>query len=258
MFRNRGLVPLAGDRVEFDCEQGLITDIKERKNSFRRPPVANVDNLVIVVSTVLPKPDYLVIDKLTVIAASQGLSPIIVLTKSDRESNDRLIDIYSYAGFRVIDGSFGSSEGIDALKDIISSGLTVFAGNSGAGKSSLLNRVIEGLEQRTQQASLKLGRGKHTTREVTLFEYENGYIADTPGFSAVDITAEPLLAAEKLPTLFPDIASHTEGCFFADCAHLGEKGCSVGEALNQGKIEKSRYESYEALRRELQAIKHWK
>lgn len=255
IFRNRGLVPLAGDKVEIDSDEGLITDIFERKNRFARPPVANVDCVVIVVSTVLPKPDSYIIDKLTVIAMAQGIKPIIAFTKCDEVADELIAGIYRSAGFRVIDCSFGRD--ISELESMISGKTTVFTGNSGAGKSSLLNRLSDKLSLPTQQSSEYLGRGKHTTREVCLYDFNGGYIADTPGFSVVDInSAEPIHYTE-LARCFPEFEEYLTGCYFNDCSHTAEKGCRVLEALSEGRIEPSRHDSYVKLYKQAKEAKEW-
>lgn len=255
VFRSRGLVPLAGDHVLFDSEQGLIGELLPRRNSFVRPPVANVDHFVLVVSTVLPKPDLLSIDKLTVIAASQGLRALIVLTKTDEQPAPEVERLYRAAGFEVIDCSAGTG-GERELERRLADGVSVFAGNSGAGKSSLLNRMA-GLGRRTQQASEHLGRGRHTTREVELFPFGGGYIVDTPGFSSIDLALTANVCADGLFGLFPDMVPYADGCYFADCTHTKEKGCAVLEALSQGRIEPSRHKNYCELLEQLKNRKSW-
>lgn len=255
IFRNRGLVPVAGDYVKIDSEERLITDICNRKNRFARPPVANVDCIVIVVSTVLPKPDCFIIDKLTVISLSQGIMPIIVFTKCDEIVDEAVAHIYRSAGFTVLDCSFGSD--LTELKNLIKGKVTVFTGNSGAGKSSLLNRLSDGLGLATQQSSEYLGRGKHTTREVCLYDFEGGYVADTPGFSVVDINSSEQLRYSDLAALFPDFATYIDGCYFNDCSHTSEKGCALLEALKNGKIEPTRHDSYVKLFKKAKEMKDW-
>lgn len=256
IFRNRGLVPYAGDKVRFDLSQKIIEEILPRKNYFVRPPIANVDNFIIVLSTIMPRPDYYLIDKLTVTAESQGIHPIIVFTKADRASADEFIKVYKHVGYRVFDCSFGTDAGISGLEKEMAGNFNVLVGNSGAGKSSLLNRLA-GLSLATQEVSESLGRGKHTTREVTLYDYNGGYLADTPGFSSFDVNTEKPILSGNIAGLFPEFEPFAGGCRFNDCSHTCEIGCRVLEAAADGKIEPTRMQSYKQLVEEAQKIKKW-
>ena len=248
IFRRRGLTPLAGDEVTVEGSEGgyVIADIKERKNTLLRPPVANVDTLVIVTSTVDPRPNYRVLDEMTAIAVRAGLMPIIAVTKSDIEPDDELCSVYRKSGFETLDirADVGA---IARLRERISGGLCVFSGNSGVGKSTLLNELDPALKLETGITSKKLGRGKHTTRTVELFPFSNGWLADTPGFSSLDFTRGASIPSREMADCFPDIACHTDRCAFDDCAHIKERGCEVLAALERGEVCKSRHESYSEL-----------
>ena len=249
IFRKRGITPLAGDNVTVDGEGEdlVISEIAERKNAFARPPVANVDNLFLIVSATDPRPNILVIDKLTAIAQKHGIMPIIVLTKTDVEPARDFAAIYASAGFDVIDLRRNTRRGLKAVKKRCKDALSVFVGNSGVGKTTLLNDLCPNLELATAETSKKLGRGKHTTRAVELYDYKGGFLADTPGFSDVDFERDSSIEKEELAGLFPDFAPYTDKCYFTGCSHVVEKGCAVLEALAEGRIQKSRHESYAAL-----------
>lgn len=258
IFRKRGVTPLAGDNVEIerDEESATVSEIYPRRNSFFRPPIANVDNLILVVSTVDPAPNLLVIDKLTALSEKQGVKPTLLLTKSDLERGDGFCDIYLNAGFSVLRKD--CCEDMQRLKGLLRQGLSVVVGNSGVGKSTLLNEILPDISLETGETSKKLGRGRHTTRAVELYEFGGGYVADTPGFSAVDFEGLGSVKKEELASLFPDLSEFTDGCYFTGCSHTVEKGCAVLRALSEGKIEKTRHESYKALYKELNEKNEWK
>ncbi len=258
IFRKRGITPLAGDNVEIerDEESATVSEIYPRRNSFFRPPIANVDNLILVVSTVDPAPNLLVIDKLTALSEKQGVKPTLLLTKSDLERGDGFCDIYLNAGFSVLRKD--CCEDMQRLKGLLRQGLSVVVGNSGVGKSTLLNEILPDISLETGETSKKLGRGRHTTRAVELYEFGGGYVADTPGFSAVDFEGLGSVKKEELASLFPDLSEFTDGCYFTGCSHTVEKGCAVLRALSEGKIEKTRHESYKALYKELNEKNEWK
>lgn len=258
IFRKRGVTPLAGDNVEIerDEESATVSEIYPRRNSFFRPPIANVDNLILVVSTVDPAPNLLVIDKLTALSEKQGVKPTLLLTKSDLERGDGFCDIYFNAGFSVLRKD--CCEDMQRLKGLLRQGLSVVVGNSGVGKSTLLNEILPDISLETGETSKKLGRGRHTTRAVELYEFGGGYVADTPGFSAVDFEGLGSVKKEELASLFPDLSEFTDGCYFTGCSHTVEKGCAVLRALSEGKIEKTRHESYKALYKELNEKNEWK
>ena len=260
VFRKEKIIPLAGDNVTISVDENnknSIDRILERKNFFNRPPVANVDNLVIVSSTCDPKPNLLIIDRLTAVAVFKGVKPIIVFTKDDLSSADEYTEIYKNAGFSVFSVSNETGEGVKEVKQCLENGISVFTGNSGVGKSSLINRIFPGMELETGEISRKLGRGRHTTRHVELYPFGNGYIADTPGFSSLDFETNDLIRKDELADCFPDFAEYLGKCKFSSCAHVNDKGCRIVEAVRDGKIEKSRHESYVTMFNEVKNIKDW-
>lgn len=260
VFRKERIIPLVGDSVSITVgENGRnsIDEILERKNSFNRPPIANVDNLVIVTSTCDPKPNTLIIDRLTAIAVRKNVRPIIVFTKSDLQSADEYLDIYRMTGIDVLVVSNETGEGVDDIKSILADSVSVFTGNSGVGKSSLLNCISPDFRIETGEISKKLGRGRHTTRHVELFKVLNGYIADTPGFSSLDFETNDIIMKDDLAECFPEFAEYIGTCKFTSCAHINDKGCKIVEAVKNGEIHPSRHESYTALYNEVKNIKDW-
>ena len=249
IFRRRGVTPVAGDRVRLEHETGtaVIAEILPRKNVFVRPPVANVDQFFIVASTVQPVPSTLVIDKLSAIAVDRGAQPELVITKGDLYGADTLAQCYSTAGFPVLCVNAATGEGLAPLRDMLAGKLSVFSGNSGVGKSTLLGALMPGCELETAEISQKLGRGRHTTREVVLYEAHGGLVADTPGFASLDMARAAAIPKENLELAFPDIARLFGQCRFTGCSHLSEVGCAVREAVHRGEIARTRYESYAAL-----------
>ena len=249
IFRRRGVTPVAGDRVRLEHEAGtaVIAEILPRKNVFVRPPVANVDQFFIVASTVQPVPSTLVIDKLSAIAVDRGAQPVLVITKGDLYGADTLAQCYSTAGFPVLCVNAATGEGLAPLRDMLAGKLSVFSGNSGVGKSTLLGALMPGRELETAEISQKLGRGRHTTREVVLYEAHGGLVADTPGFASLDMARAAAIPKENLELAFPDIARLFGQCRFTGCSHLSEVGCAVREAVHRGEIARTRYESYAAL-----------
>ena len=249
IFRRRGVTPVAGDRVRLEHEAGtaVIAEILPRKNVFVRPPVANVDQFFIVASTVQPVPSTLVIDKLSAIAVDRGAQPVLVITKGDLYGADTLAQCYSTAGFPVLCVNAATGEGLAPLRNMLAGKLSVFSGNSGVGKSTLLGALMPGCELETAEISQKLGRGRHTTREVVLYEAHGGLVADTPGFASLDMARAAAIPKENLELAFPDIARLFGQCRFTGCSHLSEVGCAVREAVHRGEIARTRYESYAAL-----------
>ena len=249
IFRRRGVTPVAGDRVRLEHEAGtaVIAEILPRKNVFVRPPVANVDQFFIVASTVQPVPSTLVIDKLSAIAVDRGAQPVLVITKGDLYGADTLAQCYSTAGFPVLCVNAATGEGLAPLRDMLAGKLSVFSGNSGVGKSTLLGALMPGCELETAEISQKLGRGRHTTREVVLYEAHGGLVADTPGFASLDMARAAAIPTENRELAFPDIARLFGQCRFTGCSHLSEVGCAVREAVHRGEIARTRYESYAAL-----------
>ena len=258
ILKRQGISPLPGDYVEFSTvgtQNGIIEAVKERKNAFKRPTVANVDKMFIVSSFSTPAPNTYLIDLMTVIAINKGIEPIIVFNKCDMGDFSAYESIYKNAGFKVYTVSAQTKQGVDALCCELDGSVCVFTGNSGVGKSSLLNALFDGFELATGDVSQKLGRGRHTTREVQLFEYGNsGYVVDTPGFSAIDLKRGEGLDLENLSDCFPEFEQHKDGCRFIGCSHTVENGCSVIEAVSSGLIPKSRFESYCMIFSELKTL----
>lgn len=247
-FRLDGTSPLVGDRVQCSLDangKGRIDKVEDRKNWFVRPAVANIDALVFVAANTNPVTDPFLIDRVSVIAAEAGCELVICVNKVDIDRGDRLFDIFSKAGFTVIRTSAETGEGVNALLEVLRGKVCAFTGNSGVGKSSILNVLLPGLHIETGEVSEKLGRGRHTTRHVELYALgENTYIADTPGFASFDIEMMQTISKEQLQYDFIEFAPYIGSCRFNDCAHLKEPGCAVTAALAEGKIGKSRYSSY--------------
>ena len=259
-FRKEGITPLVGDSVEITLEhgKGMVEQIHPRKNSFIRPAVANLDMLVLLVSESIPVTEPFLIDRITAIAGDQNVPVVICVNKSDLSSETRLAEIYSGAGYAVVQTSAVTGEGIEQLRKLISGKVVAFSGNSGVGKSSILNCLDPSLQIRTGEVSEKLGRGRHTTRHIELFALEDQtFVADTPGFSSFDTEQMDIILKENLQYAFPDFAPYIGRCQFHDCAHLKEPGCVVTEALNAGKIQPTRYDSYVKLYEKAKEIKLW-
>ena len=259
-FRNGNVTPLVGDRVELSVEgaQGTVDEILPRKNELYRPPVANIDKLFIVSSSVTPVPNTLLIDRMTALCEYKGIEPVILFNKNDLEKVEPWCEIYRSAGFKTIACSAVSHEGIEEITAEMEGVISAFTGNSGAGKSSLLNVIFPELSLSTGEVSNKLGRGRHTTRHTELFRHSyGGYVADTPGFSSLEADKDDLGFKEALPELFIEFESFKDNCRFSDCAHIGDKGCAVCEAVKKGQIPRSRYDSYITIYNELKDVKAW-
>lgn len=260
VFRKEKITPLAGDRVEISvCEnnKNSIDKILPRSNYFNRPPIANVDNLVIVSSVCDPKPNLLIIDRLTAVAAYKGVKPVIVFTKDDLQNSRELLEIYKKADFEVFSVSNKTGEGVAAVAQALKGSVSVFTGNSGVGKSSLINRIAPEIELETGEISKKLGRGRHTTRHVEVFNVNGCRIADTPGFSSLDFETNDLIKKDELADCFPEFSKYIGLCKFSTCAHTGDKGCRICEAVKNGDISESRYNSYVTMYNEVKNIKDW-
>ena len=259
-FRNKSQSPVVGDLVTVALKsEGYhsIEEIHQRKNFLIRPALSNIDVLVIVVSSVEPVPSTLIIDKLTAAAVSLGISPYIVFSKTDLMGCDELEETYSKAGFEVFSYSKGDEKSVSVIRNALKGKLVAFIGNSGVGKSTLINNLYPNLQLETGEISQKLGRGRHTTRTVELFKVNGGYIADTPGFSTMDLERYQLWDKQQLMYCFPEFENYLTECKFSSCMHICEKGCAVLEAVNEGIIPKSRHESYVEMYNEVKDIKPW-
>ena len=260
-FRHRKIMPLVGDRVEItvlDDGSGMVDEICPRRNEFQRPAVANIDQLVIVVSEAIPVTDPFLIDRMTAIAEYRGCESIICINKCDLEPADTLHEIYTSAGFPTLRVSARTGEGLDALRQIIARKVSAFTGNSGVGKSSILNALQPGFGLQVGEVSTRLGRGRHTTRHVELFRLDNdAIVADTPGFSSFDTERMELRRKEELETTFRDFQPYLGECRFVGCSHTREKGCAVLAAVRAGEIQSTRHESYLRLYEQLSQVKDW-
>ena len=256
VFRSKGISPCVGDSVEFQDE--VITAVAERRNCIIRPPLANLDQLIFIVSTCDPAPNYLLLDKFIAIAEYKGIKPVVAVTKTDLGSSSDITDIYGKIGIDVIEIDYSDKSTIDAVKNILTGKISAFTGNSGAGKSTLLNAVDPTLDIPTAEISKKLGRGRHTTRHAELYKLETGgYIADTPGFSTFETNRYDIIRKEELAGCFRERAEFTDQCRFKDCSHTCEKGCAVLDALGEGKISESRHTSYCTMYDEAKQLKEW-
>lgn len=247
-FRLAGTSPLVGDRVQLRIDadgSGRVDSVFERKNFFIRPAVANIDTLVFIAANVNPVTDPFLIDRVAVIAHEAGCELVICVNKVDLNAGDELYDIFTAAGYTVVRTSAETGEGAAELRRILRGKVCALTGNSGVGKSSILNILLPGAAIPTGEVSEHLGRGKHTTRHVELYPLgDDTYVADTPGFASFEIQMMQTIAKEDLQFDFPEFAPYIGKCRFADCAHLKEPGCAIREALESGAIGKSRYSSY--------------
>lgn len=259
-MRKENLTPLVGDEVLISMtgKKGVIEQLLPRRNSFIRPPVANLDALVLLAANSNPITDPFLIDRVAAIAGSRDVPVILCVNKIDLDPGENLCTIYRHAGFRVIETSAETGEGVDELRKEISGKTVAFTGNSGVGKSSILNALCPDFAIQTGEVSEKLGRGRHTTRHVELYELPDGTcIADTPGFSSFDTEQMELVVKEELQYAFPDFAPYLGQCQFRDCAHIKEPGCCVRQALTDGQIGQTRYDSYVRLYESAKGIKLW-
>lgn len=262
-FRKIEQTPLVGDEVEISPTEegkGYVTRILPRRNFLVRPPLANIDRLILVTSIDEPAPNTLVLDKLIAIAEHKEIDPAVVISKADLQKDQAVAfaDIYRGCGFDVFVVSNETGEGVDQVRAYLQGKLSAFCGNSGVGKSSLLNRIDERLQLETAHISQKLGRGRHTTRHVELYELpEGGYIADTPGFSSVDLERCEVILKDQLQYCFREFEEYIPQCKFTGCSHTCEKGCAVIRAVEEGKIPISRHENYRALYEDAKNIKEW-
>lgn len=259
-FRRQDQSPLVGDfvRITRQGDKGVLEALLPRKNAFIRPAVANIDQLVVLASCAIPVTEPFLIDRVLAIAQLQNVPALVVVNKDDLAPAQPLAEIYRRAGVPVLVTSAETGEGIEALREALAGKLSCLTGNSGVGKSSLLNRACPQLQLPVGEVSEKLGRGRHTTRHIELYSLgSNTFVADTPGFSAFDTERMELVHKEQLQYAFPEFAPYLGHCQFPDCAHRKEPGCAVRKALAEGKIGQTRYSSYERLYELANQLKEW-
>ena len=260
ILRKEGQSPLTGDLVTVTETRGkgMIQKVLPRKNSFIRPAVANVDALVIFAANVNPITEPFLIDRVTAIAAAQQVDTLVLLTKCDLDPADRLFEIYSQAGIPVVRTSAETGLGVEEVRRRLRGKLAAFTGNSGVGKSTMLNCLFPEANMETGEVSDKLGRGRHTTRHVELFTLPaETFVMDTPGFSSFDTDQMDIILKENLQYAFPDFAPYLGRCQFHDCSHRKEPGCALRQAAEAGDIEPSRYDSYLKLYEKAAQYKEW-
>jgi ribosome biogenesis GTPase len=254
-------MPMVGDVAGIsltEAGKGYVTEIGERRNAFVRPPVANLDILAIVISAAPPVTDLFLADTMTAVAVCKGIRPVIVINKCDLDPGEAFYETYRQSGIRCIRTSAVTGEGCDELLAELKGCVAAFSGNSGVGKSSLLNRLDPRFGLETGTLNDKIGRGRHTTRHVELFVLPNGAaVADTPGFSSFDTTELELIDKNSVQDAFGEFAPYAGNCRFIGCAHGKDKGCAVREAVEEGKIPASRYESYVRLYQSAATYKEW-
>lgn len=260
IFRKEGKSPCVGDRVKISFKNGenIIEEIFPRRNHLIRPPLANMDQLIFVVSMCEPSPNLTLLDKFIAIAEFKKITPVIALTKIDLDKFDNIFSIYNSAGIKVMIIDYDDRSTVEKLKEQLKERISAFTGNTGVGKSTLLNAIAPEISAPTGEISKKLGRGRHTTRHAELYKLDNGgYIADTPGFSTFETNKYDIIKKEELCDCFTEFAAFAGKCRFSDCSHTKEKGCAVIEAVSDGKIAQSRHESYCQMYEEARNIKLW-
>ncbi len=261
VFRKDRIIPFVGDHVQISISEdgsGSIDKIMPRHNFLTRPPVSNIDQLIIVVSICDPAPNTLIIDKTIAAAENKKIEPILIVSKTDLKDSDWLQDIYRKTGIPVYTISSATGEGVSKVQKLLRHKISAFTGNSGVGKSSLLNCIDKGLHLQTGGISRKLGRGKHTTRQVELIKLEeNTYVADTPGFSSIQIERYDIVNKDNLQYCFREFIPYINQCKFTSCSHTCEKGCAVIQAVGEGIISASRHENYTIMYNEIKDIKEW-
>lgn len=255
-FRHSGETPLVGDKVI--VEKGTVASLLPRKNSFIRPAVANIDAMVFVACAAKPVTDPFLIDRVSVIAENAGCELIVVINKCDLADGKELAGIYSSAGFQTVCTNALTGDGVAVLREMLRGKVSAFTGNSGAGKSSIINRLVPGADIETADISDKLGRGKHTTRHVEFYAMDDmSLVADTPGFASFEVSMIADITCEQLPELFRDFRPCLGGCRFNDCRHLYEPDCAVTAAVADGEIGKTRHDSYVRLYEIIKEKKPW-
>ena len=260
IFRRQGITPVAGDRVMISTKEdgtGMLEEVLERKNVLVRPPVANLDVLVLVASVCHPRTNTLVLDKMIAVAEKKGICPIIVINKSDLGDPTELEQIYHSTGLECFTVSANDVKSLIPLRQRLAGQICVFAGNSGVGKSSILNGIDPSLELSTGEISEKLGRGRHTTRTATLYHFADGYVVDTPGFSSLDMEQVESINKDELADCFREFEPYIGQCRFIGCAHYREPKCAVRAAVEAGEIAQSRYDSYVSMYEAVKDKKEW-
>ena len=259
-LRHQKITPLVGDHVAITVTEdgtGMVDEVLPRANQFQRPMVANMDQLVILASGAIPVTDPFLIDRMVSLAEYKGCQPIICFNKCDLEPATQLVELYQKAGFQSFAISAQTGEGLEQLLGVLDGKISAFTGNSGVGKSSVLNALCPQFGLKVGQVSEKLGRGRHTTRHVELFRVGGGLVADTPGFSAFDVEQMELIPKEELAHTFREFQPYLEQCRFVGCAHVKERGCAVREAVDNGAIAPSRYQSYVRLYDQVKSRPQW-
>lgn len=259
-LRHQKITPLVGDHVAItvtEDDTGMVDEVLPRSNQFQRPMVANMDQLVILASGAIPVTDPFLIDRMVSLAEYKGCQPIICFNKCDLEPATQLVELYQKAGFQSFAISAQTGEGLEQLLGVLDGKISAFTGNSGVGKSSVLNALCPQFGLKVGQVSEKLGRGRHTTRHVELFRVGGGLVADTPGFSAFDVEQMELIPKEELANTFREFRPYLEQCRFVGCAHVKERGCAVREAVDNGAVAPSRYQSYVRLYDQVKSRPQW-
>lgn len=257
-FKNKNQTPMVGDYVSIEIHDdveklGTIEEIHERKNQLLRPSVANVDQAIIVFALKNPDPNWLLLDKMIVLAEQANLEIVLCLNKSDLDDHtfDEVIARYEKAEYTIVKTCAKSGEGVDTLKALLKDKISVFSGPSGVGKSSLLNAIQEGMALQVGEISQKIKRGKHTTRHSELLELiSGGIVVDTPGFTSLSLQE---LEPENLRSFFPEFTEGNGQCRFDNCLHINEPDCSIKELVKEGEIHKARYEAYLYLLEEIKS-----
>ena len=256
-FRKDQIKPMIGDNVVLgdfaetaDGYTAVIDEILERKNSLIRPAVANVDRIVFVIAAVAPMPDLLLLDKMLAAAKKKNISAVIVVNKADQDDkvSESLADVYKNAATKVILTCAVEGSGVETLENVVSQGISVMAGQSGVGKSSLVNCLLKNDKMATGGLTKKLDRGRHTTRHSEMFSVGDGLVIDSPGFSLFELTD---VLPTELQLYYPELSGRVAGCRFMDCSHTGEPGCCVTELLEKGSFDSGRYERYKIIYKDL-------
>lgn len=255
-LRNKSIKPVVGDNVEFDDNKdqlGYLTKVLKRKNSLIRPPMTNVDQAIVVTSCVEPDFSAILLDKILLNLEKNKIKPIIYLSKEDiaLDKLNKVRDIIADYE-KIYPVIYSSSVNIDEFYNLFKNKVTVFTGQTGAGKSTLLNQINPDLNLATAEISATLNRGKHTTRQVNLFSFNDGLIADTPGFSSIDLRDIEL---EDMPLLYPEFVKYMSGCKFRGCTHINEPSCAIKDELEAGNISIIRYNDYKTIRKEIESRK---